>query len=223
MLVVPKGHYFGWACLFGVAMLCSVAVNVVLRLVFVVTQVPSSSGIWLCLLGTLIIIAAPMPVLYSRLRRQRVIGFAAIYALSVVLLGAVCEFSGDVYFGVTGEVLPLFSRGWGIPLYVSHSNLVVISLIGPLCAWLVCRWIRGPIVEQDGTLCPRCGYCLTGSVDRVCPECGRGFTFEDLGTTEEEFELKEAVRVRVARPIANVSGRSGVRPPADSQGNSGEQ
>jgi hypothetical protein len=43
------------------------------------------------------------------------------------------------------------------------------------------------VVIQDGTLCPGCGYSLIGNTSMVCPECGRGFTFAKLGTTEQRF------------------------------------
>jgi hypothetical protein len=32
-----------------------------------------------------------------------------------------------------------------------------------------------------GPYCPECGYCLIGSTRRICSECGRPFTLEELG------------------------------------------
>jgi hypothetical protein len=60
--------------------------------------------------------------------------------------------------------------------------------------WLFVRGVR--IVQQDGSMCPQCAYDLTGNDSMVCPECGRGFTFADLGTTEEYFRIASAIRLR---------------------------
>jgi len=36
-------------------------------------------------------------------------------------------------------------------------------------------------------LCPKCAYNLYGLTEQRCPECGRGFTFEEVGATAEEL------------------------------------
>lgn len=52
-------------------------------------------------------------------------------------------------------------------------------------------WHTGPVdeqvqtdlmryIEQTNARCPRCGYALRGLAEDVCPECGVGFTLEEL-------------------------------------------
>lgn len=48
--------------------------------------------------------------------------------------------------------------------------------------WFVRRaWVE--VIEQDGTRCPGCGYCLVGNTTQTCSECGRPFTLPELGAT----------------------------------------
>lgn len=81
-------------------------------------------------------------------------------------------------------------------------------------AWLAMRLYAGPIVFQDGTLCPRCAFVLIGAAELVCPECGRPFTFEELGSSLAEFERRRAAIRRPSilpyhRPVVRQSvGRS---------------
>jgi hypothetical protein len=39
-------------------------------------------------------------------------------------------------------------------------------------------------------VCCDCGYALTGNVSNICPECGREFTYQELGTTKEELDVR---------------------------------
>ncbi|MFO0973006.1 MAG: hypothetical protein U1A27_06155 [Phycisphaerae bacterium] len=48
------------------------------------------------------------------------------------------------------------------------------------------------VTVNDGTLCPGCEYCLIGNTTMICPECGRPFTFEQLGTTGAAFRARGA-------------------------------
>ena len=40
---------------------------------------------------------------------------------------------------------------------------------------------------SDNVVCPGCDYNLYGLTEQRCPECGRGFTFEELGVSPEEL------------------------------------
>ena len=83
------------------------------------------------------------------------------------------------------DIEPLRFRGW----------TMLVTLIGAMPPYvaaffgvgIILRERYGRVVVQDGTLCPGCGYSLIGNESMICPECGRGFTFEELETTEEEF------------------------------------
>jgi hypothetical protein len=70
-----------------------------------------------------------------------------------------------------------------LPLLILGVLFAVLSV--PL--WVYVRKWAAPVHIQDGTLCPGCAYSLIGNESMVCPECGRPFTVEELGTTEETF------------------------------------
>ena len=55
-----------------------------------------------------------------------------------------------------------------------RSLIVTLVACVGLCmaVWGLCRLIRGKVLVQDGTLCPKCAYSLIGNVSGVCPECG---------------------------------------------------
>ncbi len=50
-------------------------------------------------------------------------------------------------------------------------SVAICALVG-MGVWGLCRLFRGRVLVQDGTLCPSCGYSLTGNVSGRCPECG---------------------------------------------------
>lgn len=54
-------------------------------------------------------------------------------------------------------------------------------------------------VMQDGTVCPGCQYCLIGNQSMVCPECGRPFTYIELGTTPARLQGTPASLQQPAR------------------------
>ena len=81
---------------------------------------------------------------------------------------------------------------------VSGSVLILLFAGMYTVTWHIIQMTLGPIVVQDGTLCPQCGYCLAGAESTVCSECGREFTFQELGTTKEEFEARKAQQVGAA-------------------------
>lgn len=58
---------------------------------------------------------------------------------------------------------------------------------------------RATTAKLDGTSCPQCSYSLIGNTSMQCPECGRGFTFAELGTTEEEFR-RRSVQASTTNP-----------------------
>ncbi len=67
----------------------------------------------------------------------------------------------------------------------------VVHGIAAVIAWTVWRGVcrsRGIcMMIQDGHTCPGCAYDLRGNESMVCPECGRGFSLEELGVTGAEF------------------------------------
>lgn len=209
MTDVPRKHVFGWRRLALSAVLCALGVNIVMRLAFAVRTMPTSVAEWGYLAATLGIVAAPVPVLYSRLRRWRVLGFAALYTLGTALWNYGFDLLAEPYWEHYGRGFdPLFRTGM-IPLFVDTANLLAICFLGSLCAWGLCRWVRGPVIVQTWMICPQCGYCLRGCREQICPECGREFSFEEVGTTREEFELYRDAGGRIARPIKRTKKGNG--------------
>ena len=68
----------------------------------------------------------------------------------------------------------------GPRLTVMFTGLVTVVLLGWVIVPAADLAIRGPIVLRRrrqrrlraAQLCLRCGYCLTGYLSGVCPECG---------------------------------------------------
>jgi hypothetical protein len=88
-----------------------------------------------------------------------------------------------------------------LPNLVLAPLWVACYALGYVLVWRIIQGAYGPIVVQDGTLCPNCSYSLLGTPNRRCPECGREFTYEELGTAEELFRLRQKTQDRIARPL----------------------
>lgn len=131
-----------------------------------------------------VLMVAPIPWLYPHTPGWRIVAFAAIYALGLVVWREV-----DFLLSVQMELrIPVLYRPGMVGISFSTRNLLSGGFVGPSLVWLICRGFRGPIVKQDGTLCPNCAYSLLGCAERhVCPECGREFTFQELGTTAKRL------------------------------------
>lgn len=70
----------------------------------------------------------------------------------------------------------------------SLAVTIVVTLI-----MLISDRVRyGPTVVQDGTRCPQCGYCVLAAQNRICSECGREFTYQELGISPEEFDRRKS-------------------------------
>lgn len=69
------------------------------------------------------------------------------------------------------------SSNWNSPATIMQYVLSSLGLglaFGIICLLTVpaYRWLFSKIIEQDGTLCPGCGYCVSYCVDNRCSECG---------------------------------------------------
>jgi hypothetical protein len=74
--------------------------------------------------------------------------------------------------------------------------LLLICIIGEAKALANLSWIKTVwklltcsihIPENSMGLCPQCDYNLFGLTQMRCPECGRPFTFEEVGATPAEL------------------------------------
>ncbi len=68
-------------------------------------------------------------------------------------------------------------------LRASLALFVSVSVTLGVCGF----FDREDARDKTDYTCPGCDYCLRGNTSRICPECGRGFSFSELGTTREEF------------------------------------
>lgn len=140
----------------------------------------------------LTLIASPLPGLFRwRIQlatfRRRVISilFVAVGLASVPWLTSMI-FTAHLLFMAEGQgawVLQAICSGFlGIP-----TAALIWSLVAHF-VWPIILDIA-PFRIQDGTTCPKCGYCLRGVSSRICPECGRAFNRHDLGLSKADFDV----------------------------------
>lgn len=136
----------------------------------------------------LVCLAAPVWVLFCLVmaRRRRELRHARhqfIFSLWMVLwfgiwaadfssarYGVILSFVASVGLlaAAAGEARVLTGQGW--------MRTLGQLMIGRL----------GPMVDGRGR-CPQCGYLLYGLAERRCPECGRGFSPDDVGLTPADL------------------------------------
>lgn len=103
-------------------------------------------------------------------------------------------------YGVGAGFLPFlvlltFVGRFAIILWCAEILLAIV--LACLCWYL--RWRRFEFVLADGKLrCPACKYQLVGNERLRCPECGRPFSYAELGVSAEEFRRNQAWAI--ARP-----------------------
>ena len=104
-------------------------------------------------------------------------------------------------FGMYVGVLTYLAAPLAFHIHLTyHGHNVEPHAMGPvwalsfglvyLCTWRIVQAVSGPILIQDGTLCPGCGYCLRGCTGQRCPECGREYSLEELGTANAELDAR---------------------------------
>lgn len=199
VVVVPKRQIFGWGRISLWAMLHSAATILGVN---VASQMPTPASLallprWLdpwelahMTFITGLLIVAPIPWLYRHTPGWRILAFAVVYVLGLVVWGEVV-----LLLLVEWQLrIPVLYRPGMSRLSFAASNLLVGGFVVCCLMWLICRVVRGPIVQQDGTLCPNCAYLLVGCAGRICPECGREFTYQELGTTPEHLAVLASQR-----------------------------
>lgn len=144
---------------------------------------PTSSD-WpeLCLFLIWPLILACLLILMTARRKQRWQRYC--------FLGGI---TGLVWFGYFAiEVNALY----GLYLSLAGCFLICIAAVGETAAitgrshlktlalLLLCRPLRS--LESRGR-CPRCDYYLYGLTQQRCPECGRPFSFDEVGLTPAEL------------------------------------
>jgi hypothetical protein len=206
-IVVPATRQSGqWRTLFLSAGLHTFVANLLLRLVFVAHTEPLPGSFFVvALMGSVPAVAAVLTYeRYPTVRGGRLFAYAILCAAGLAFWS---ELTKLLLYGYKFHA-PLLCRDGVTLAFVVPSQLVPLSLVGSLVAWLVCRLVKGRVVIQDGTLCPKCGYSLAGNISRICPECGREYTYQELGTTPEQLLGPGSqcpmvyARLPLARPLA---------------------
>ena len=133
--------------------------------------------IWPAILGGLLTLVAAC-------RRQRWQRYC--------LLGGITGLVWFGYFAIEVDAL------YGLYLSLAASLLICVAAVGETAAitgrsclktlalLLLCRPLRS--LESRGH-CPKCDYYLYGLTEQRCPECGRPFTFDELGATAAELSF----------------------------------
>lgn len=102
--------------------------------------------------------------------------------------------------GISGIVQMASTYRPGMAADFAFVGIISLGLsIIAIGAWGICVIFRGQVFMNDGSMCPGCGHCVLGCESMRCPECGRDFVFEELGTTREEFAERSSLpRTRTA-------------------------
>lgn len=192
IVVVPREQLWGgrrvilWAILHSAATTVGTCMASQVRVPASIVLLANAYGPWelvhaFFIVGVLIV--APIPWLYHHTPGWRIVAYAAIYALGLVIWKEIAVLA---VFDMELRIPILYRPGMAI-FFLFASNLLIGGFVLSCAAWLICRLVRGPIAQQDGTLCPNCAYSLVGCMDEICPECGREFTYQELGTTHEQM------------------------------------
>ncbi len=127
--------------------------------------------------------APPVLLLFERLRARYMCAYSIAYTVTLLCSSQLLRF-----VELQDIAIPLISRRGLIPIYLFPRDTVIIGLTSTWLAWGIGRLRHGPIVIQDGTICPGCGYSLHGAVNRMCSECGREYTFQELETARTCYQ-----------------------------------
>jgi hypothetical protein len=123
--------------------------------------------------------------------------FAGAAAMVFVLLAfhAVTVIEGGLrglYLGLTG--LTGTTLAWCLLLFARIGEARAVTGL----SWRRTSWylltLRLPKAPGSAGLCPRCRYNLYGLRERRCPECGRGFTFEEILSTPQSLGFAGAIQ-----------------------------
>jgi hypothetical protein len=101
---------------------------------------------------------------------------------------------------VEGQIFIIWScfvLGWRIDTDELFGEFLLIWFCWWLAMAITCGsmmagsmlWRRWRASRIDPTRCPGCGYSLIGLPSQRCPECGRGFTLDELGVTARDLTI----------------------------------
>ena len=124
----------------------------------------------------------PIPViaLLIFLSRKRLAWSRAVLWIALEIAGMGCFFAATLEqflnrFQASGYEQPdtfAIALGFGLTSFICGAAMLLLIQLKPQA-------------QKPGPYCPQCGYCLIGSTQRICSECGRPFTFDELGIVPE--------------------------------------
>jgi hypothetical protein len=182
-------------------MACAVLHGLLIALVIIVTFIVDMRGrgerfslrvdeVIRVLASLVIPIVFPMILMYRRLFGWGRGIYVAVLAAATVALSEALNLLAAIYGVVLGRSMPFLTRDAVGSVHLPPDRLFFAIVVIASVTFVVLRMILGRVVLQDGTLCPQCAYSVLRVYSRRCPECGREFTFQELGTTEERFRGK---------------------------------
>lgn len=127
-------------------------------------------------------ILLPVVVALVVYTRRRIRWRRGLLWMSLELAGYVCFLSATIenwwhffggYWMESTDLLRMVLTIWLMSLGAGSAILLLLQL--------------RPHQVKSGPYCPECEYCLVGSPRKVCPECGRPFTLEELGVSAAEL------------------------------------
>lgn len=127
-------------------------------------------------------IAALAPTALLALNIPRLCQHLTWCAVNGGILGAGAIAGPIIATRIAGQgISALWKSTFLVPLVLAGATAAFIGAVG-LVAWtIILRHTLLRIVVQDGSLCPRCGYCIRHLPTSRCPECGGPFDLERLG------------------------------------------
>jgi hypothetical protein len=130
-----------------------------------------------------ILVYLPAICLWIVLSRRRMLRRPALWGthMEIALLVAVFTVSWFAAFG----------RFWDDVLGVMIVFWIIAAIAATVLLLLLQYWQR----PHTGPYCLQCGYCVIGLPSRRCPECGKEFTPQELGVTEQELVASPESRI----------------------------
>lgn len=130
-----------------------------------------TGSIWWMFTGSLCVVPGCLAIGLIEQRLGRLVRYAGLAAVATVIGAAL--YADDPFLALmAGLVFGLASCCVGL------LAVIVGSEIGRI-------FYR--ISFRKGPWCPQCGYSLIGCETHTCPECGRAFTFDEIGVDRENL------------------------------------
>ena len=121
--------------------------------------------------------------------RRRIAWRHGMIWMALELAGYVCFLAATVdnfwhffggYWSHTPDLLQMVLVVWLMSFVLGAMALLLLQM-------------RAEKVKP-GPYCPECGYCLIGSPRKICSECGRPFTLDELGITQGRSFHRMSIR-----------------------------